>query len=185
MALIAFGSNENSNLGDPRETIQKAMKNIADMSVSVKKVSQSFTTPAFPVGAGPDYVNAAMAVKTNLSATKLLSKFHEIEALAMRKRDQRWGQRTLDIDLIALDSQVLPDLSTYQEWRNLDVQTQQERAPRELILPHPRVQDRAFVLVPLCEVAPDWTHPVLGRTVREMRDALPASDLAAVVPIPD
>ena len=62
---------------------------------------------------------------------------------------------------------------------------QAQRAPAELILPHPRLQDRAFVLVPLCDVAAGWRHPLLGRSVAEMCAALPAADRAAVVPLQD
>ena len=66
------------------------------------------------------------------------------------------------------------------EWRRLPLSRQVCTTPTELILPHPRLQDRAFVLVPMAEVAPGWRHPVLGRTIAEMRDALPASERAAI-----
>jgi len=78
---------------------------------------------------------------------------------------------------------VLPDPAGFRHWLDLPPEAQSREAPDRLILPHPRMQDRAFVLVPLADVAPDWRHPVLGRTVTQMRDALPAGLLAEVVPL--
>lgn len=181
LALIAFGSNENSIFGDPRETVQKAMKFVADMSVKHHYSSDLYRNPAFPKGAGPDFFNAAMVINTNLSPDELLVELHEIESEAHRVRDKRWGQRTLDLDLIAVDALVLPDVLTYSYWRDLALADQQAQAPDRLVLPHPRMQDRSFVLVPLCDVAPNWVHPVFGKTVREMRNALPPEELESVV----
>jgi len=98
-------------------------------------------------------------------------------------RTTRWGERTLDLDLIACGDQILPDSDTQDHWRSLPLGEQKKRTPDQLILPHPRVQDRAFVLVPLLEVAPEWVHPRLGQSVREMLGALPAEDVAQVVRI--
>lgn len=181
LALISLGSNENSVLGDPTETVQKAMSVLAEMSLKQALPSQLYQTPAFPAGAGPDFTNAVIGIYTNLSAARLLSVLHEIESSALRQRTVRWGQRTLDLDLIALGDLIVPDHQTHAHWRNLDAADQQTQAPQELILPHPRVQDRAFVLVPLADVAPDWVHPVLGKTTIELRDALPRKDLDSVV----
>jgi 2-amino-4-hydroxy-6-hydroxymethyldihydropteridine diphosphokinase len=71
----------------------------------------------------------------------------------------------------------------YSKWRDKPLAQQMEQAPQELILPHPRMQDRAFVLGPLMDIAPDWRHPVSGRTVREMFASLPAGDREALQPI--
>jgi 2-amino-4-hydroxy-6-hydroxymethyldihydropteridine diphosphokinase len=128
-------------------------------------------------------VNAAIRIATDAAPEDILARLHTIEARHGRARIQRWGMRTLDLDLLAVGDLVLPDAATQDGWRALPADLQRLRAPDDLILPHPRLQDRAFVLVPLADVAPDWVHPVLGLSVAEMRDRLPADDLAGVVPI--
>jgi 2-amino-4-hydroxy-6-hydroxymethyldihydropteridine diphosphokinase len=147
--------------------------------------SRFFRTPCFPAGTGPDYVNAAcvLQVSADLSPRAILARLHDVEATFGRKRAQRWGMRTLDLDLLALGDSVLPDAATQTRWRNHSGADQAQLAPDQLILPHPRLQDRAFVLVPLADVAPDWRHPVLGLTVADMVSRLPAADRATVVPI--
>jgi len=79
---------------------------------------------------------------------------------------------------------VAPDRATHDRWRELPPESRIAHTPDRLILPHPRLQDRAFVLVPLADVAPQWRHPVLAVTVREMLAALPPGALAEVVPLP-
>jgi 2-amino-4-hydroxy-6-hydroxymethyldihydropteridine diphosphokinase len=129
-------------------------------------------------------VNAAAVLDTGgRAADAVLAILHAVEARHGRERRQRWGMRTLDLDLLALGDAVLPDAATHEDWRRLPVDRQVGVAPDRLILPHPRLQDRAFVLVPLADVAPAWRHPTLGRTVAEMLAALPEADRAAVRPV--
>ncbi|MFT7106064.1 MAG: 2-amino-4-hydroxy-6-hydroxymethyldihydropteridine diphosphokinase [Yoonia sp.] len=180
--LIALGSNEFSVWGDARETVQKAIDRIAEIDSSAPDCSLLYTTPAFPSGSGPVFVNAVMAIATDLNPQDLLAALHRIEAEAGRVRETRWGQRTLDLDLIAVGDSILPDVAGYMHWRDLPLAAQMSHAPTQLILPHPRMQDRAFVMVPLCDVVPLWVHPVIGLTAREICAALPALDRAAVVP---
>ena len=182
-ALIAVGSNLDSALGRPAETVGWAMRRMGSNRVRVVAVSALYETPCFPPGAGPDYVNAACRVTTDLPAPELLARLHALEAEAGRKRVQRWGQRTLDLDLIAMGTQIVPDADSVRDWIDLSPDAQVRTTPDRLLLPHPRLQDRAFVLVPLLDVAPDWRHPMLGQTVREMAAALDPDDLKAVKPL--
>ncbi|MFO7770574.1 MAG: 2-amino-4-hydroxy-6-hydroxymethyldihydropteridine diphosphokinase [Roseovarius gahaiensis] len=181
--LIALGANIPSEHGEPAQTLHAALQRLEQVGASIEAVSRFYKTPCFPAGAGPDYVNAAARLTCDAAAQDILSMLHEVEAYFGRERVRRWGQRTLDIDLIAIGDVVLPDLRTYRAWRDLPLDRQTQEAPETLILPHPRIQDRAFVLVPLADVAPDWRHPVSGQTVCQMRDALPQEVRAEVVPL--
>ena len=183
--LVALGANSPFGGGGPAETIRKAVAALGRQGLEIVALSRFFATPCFPVGAGPDYVNAAavLAVDGKDDLTSLMALLHVVEAEFGRKRVQRWGMRTLDIDLLAVGQSVLPDAEAQARWRSLPLAEQIASTPDRLILPHPRMQDRAFVLVPLADVAPDWVHPLTGQSVRQMLEALPAADRDAVKPL--
>lgn len=180
---VALGSNLPATPGTPVSTVAAALSALDSGEIAVTRISRLYRTPCFPPGAGPDFVNAAAEIETALDAPALLAGLHAIEAAFGRARAGRWGPRTLDIDLLDLGGMVLPDPATQAEWRNLPPDRQNEIAPDQLILPHPRLQDRAFVLVPLAEIDPGWLHPCLGLTASELLDRLPAEDKAAIRPI--
>ncbi|WP_170400822.1 2-amino-4-hydroxy-6-hydroxymethyldihydropteridine diphosphokinase [Ruegeria arenilitoris] len=182
-AVIALGGNLSLRESGPKVTLKKGIDAILRHGVVIRAVSRFFETPCFPPGAGPDYVNAAALIETDKTPEELLQVLHEVEHEFGRERVQRWGMRTLDLDLVCYDDRILPDRTVYDQWLALPPEAQTQQVPDQLILPHPRMQDRAFVLVPMADVAPDWRHPVLGRTVTEMLDDLPAEDVAAVTPL--
>ena len=184
IALVALGANLPAQTGSPEEVIAHAIRALDPLACGPVRASRRFRTPAFPPGSGPDFVNAAACFPTTLAAPELLDRLHRIEHQAGRQRKARWAARVLDLDLLALGDQVWPDIDGFRAWADLPLAQAAQTAPAHLVLPHPRLHERGFVLVPLADVAPDWVHPVLGATVRAMCEALSPAARAEVVPLP-
>jgi len=178
--IVAIGSNVTSTYGGPRQTVQAAVDELDRAPFKLLKVSRFYQTPCFPKGAGPDFVNAAATLAYQGEPDAVLRHLHEIEARFGRERVSRWGARTLDLDLLAVGSRVSPDEIVLKTWMELSPRRQLEEAPDQLILPHPRLHERGFVLVPMADVAPDWVHPILGRSVQQMLDGLPDAQKAEI-----
>jgi len=169
-----------SKWGNSADTINVSLAKLAQRTGSNVNSSPLYRTPAFPAGVGPDYVNAAAILDCALNPQQMLDLCNIVEVDAGRVRTKRWDSRTLDVDLIACESHILPDEQTFLHWHDLPLSAQKVETPKDLILPHPRLQDRAFVLVPLHDIAPDWCHPVLGRTTRQLMMDLSEADRAAI-----
>jgi 2-amino-4-hydroxy-6-hydroxymethyldihydropteridine diphosphokinase len=182
--LVAMGGNLESEIGPPRVILGYALASLRIMTNSLVRKSKYFVTPCFPIGYGPDYLNAAVSFQFQGESHELLAILHRIEANFGRRRTRRWGGRVLDLDLLAFGDKIAPTVKVFEAWRDKPLTEQVSQTPQELILPHPRMQDRAFVLGPLMDVAPDWRHPVSGHTVRQMYNRLPAEDRAALKPLP-
>ncbi|PRY93422.1 2-amino-4-hydroxy-6-hydroxymethyldihydropteridine diphosphokinase [Hasllibacter halocynthiae] len=173
LTLVALGANLPSGGIAPRETLRAAAGEVARRLGPVR-LSSIWRSEAVPAGAGPDYANAALALRTALPPRRVLDVLHGIEDALGRVRGARWGARALDLDLVAWGDRVAPDEDRWREEAGRPAD-RPPPAPERLILPHPRMQDRSFVLAPLAEVAPGWRHPVLGRTAAEMLADLPAA----------
>lgn len=153
-AFIALGS----NLGDRQHNLQQALSLLTqELEIKLVQVSSFYETD--PVGMketepAEPFVNAVAAIETSLSPGKLLSLCLQIEQILGRKRSLEtdcglgYSSRTLDLDILFYDQAIIHDES--------------------LDIPHPRLNERAFVLTPLLEIAPDWVHPVLGQTIKQL-----------------
>lgn len=173
--LVALGSNQEWSDINPLDILHLSLIRMRRKGFFLSRLSKFYKTPCFPAGAGPDYVNACVLIRSPFSAQKTLDTLHAIEADIGRERQQRWGMRTLDLDLLSYNNEIQPSLAEFHRWLDLDLASQMQIAPDTLILPHPRIQDRAFVLGPLNDIVPDWSHPVTGRTVAQMFQALPCA----------
>ncbi|MCY4305651.1 MAG: 2-amino-4-hydroxy-6-hydroxymethyldihydropteridine diphosphokinase [Aestuariivita sp.] len=178
--FIAMGANLPVPEGSPAMNLVQASHELTLEGLSVRRLSRFFSTPCFPVGFGPDYVNAAAVIHTKKTPKNVLESLHRIEKKMGRDRATRWGMRTLDLDLIAAEQSVIPSVDVFCAWESLDEQNQQLRSPQHLILPHPRMAERAFVLVPLHDIAPTWRHPILKKTIAELVHSLPVETLREI-----
>lgn len=183
IAHVALGTNKSDNGSTQKDIIARAIGEIVNVFGDLSAISRLYSSPCFPKDYGPDYVNAALTLEVIRSAEETLAALHQIESDLGRVREGRWGSRVIDLDLLSFGDQIAPNRAGFQLWHDLPLERQMKEAPNELILPHPRLHERSFVLVPLAEIAPDWVHPVLGQSVTEMLGALPQSDRDDIRPL--
>lgn len=184
IVLCALGANLPGGGGEaPQNTLAEAIRTLSRQGFELGKVSRFWRTPAVPAGSGPDFINACCELRCRMQPADMLMKLHAIEALLGRERAARWGARVIDLDLLAVGATIIPDRQVLAHWIGLAPERQQVEAPGQLILPHPRLQDRGFVLLPLAEIAPLWRHPVTGLTVADMAAKLPADEKAVLYPL--
>ena len=164
--LIAMGANLPSVTGVPFETLRAAIKLMPTLGIEPIACSSFYSTPAIAPYVQAPYVNAVIAVASAHPAAELLRILHRLEEVFGRKRGQRWDSRTLDLDLLDCRGEVLP-FPDHMFWGPAG-----GGGTRPLSLPHPLLAERAFVLVPLAEIAPQWRHPVTGELATELLERL-------------
>ena len=160
---LAIGANQPYRGRQPLENLNRALFRLKNAEIAVRACSRPWRTPAWPNPDDPPFVNGAVEIASALPPAALMERLHALEAAFGRDRRKRNAPRPLDLDLI--------------DWRGVTASD-----PAGPILPHPRAHARAFVLLPLREIAPRWRHPKTGTRIEQLIAALPAAERAAARP---
>jgi 2-amino-4-hydroxy-6-hydroxymethyldihydropteridine diphosphokinase len=145
IAYLGLGA----NLGDPKRQLEEALRRLAASDeVEVLKVSTFYLNPPLGPPEQPWYVNAAAQIRTRLAPEELWRVLRQVEEALGRVRGERWGPRLIDLDLLLYNGAIITG--------------------PHLVVPHPEMQRRAFVLVPLAEIAPEAWHPVLKKSAAQL-----------------
>ncbi len=153
MILIGLGANLDGIYGTPEQCLKHCTELFSSQDIKVIKFSNIWKSAPVPVSDQPWYKNAVCLVETDLNPHELLATLAKIENESGRTRNKQNEARILDLDLLSYNNEIIED--------------------DNLHLPHPRMQMRAFVLYPLQEVAPNWVHPTLNKSVDKMVDEMP------------
>ena len=152
MILIGMGANLPSPAGAPQQTLEAALAALAEAGIALERRSPWYRSAPLPLEDQPWYVNGVVSVATRLAPVELLGLLHRVEARFGRVRRQRNEPRVLDLDLLDYNGKLRQEMP---------------------VLPHPRLHERAFVLLPLADIAPDWRHPASGASLATLIVALP------------
>jgi 2-amino-4-hydroxy-6-hydroxymethyldihydropteridine diphosphokinase len=152
MILIALGANLPSQYGPPAATLSAALEKFPNKGIAIRAIAPFYQSCAWPNPHDPPFVNSVAWVETAQDPGHLLAIIKEMEVAFGRRAGKRNAPRPLDLDILDYDGRI-------------------EDGPPTL--PHPRLHERGFVLVPLRDIAPEWRHPVLGRSISALIDGLP------------
>ncbi len=141
-----------SNLGDRQLYLQQAIQHIETDIAPIVKLSSVYETQSWGKTDAPDYLNQVIQLKTALTARDVLKKILNIETVLGRKREEKWGSRTIDLDILFYGSMIISEPG--------------------LQIPHPELQNRRFTLEPLSEIAPDFVHPVFKKSIFQLKSEL-------------
>ncbi|MCR1973397.1 2-amino-4-hydroxy-6-hydroxymethyldihydropteridine diphosphokinase [Clostridium sporogenes] len=147
-AYVAFGS----NIGEKESYIKRALKKIEERGMKIIKVSPIYETEPYGVLDQDSFLNGVVKIETNLIPEDLIGELLNIEKQLDRVRERRWGPRTIDLDIIFYDDLIINE--------------------KDLVIPHKDMENREFVLKPLCDIDENFIHPVLKKSVRQLYDRL-------------
>jgi len=162
VSFVALGANLPGRFASPADAVEAATERLQTPEITLLSRSRLYRSAAWPDPSDPEFVNAVISVMTDLDASALLARLHALETEFGRERRKPNAPRPLDLDIVDHAGLV-------------------SKPGETPILPHPRMTDRAFVLLPLAEIAPDWRHPVTGAAIADLIRALP--DPHAAVPL--
>jgi len=155
-AFLAIGS----NLGEKKKYIELAKFQLKKNNIKIIKSSKNYETLSWPNKKNPKFINVALKIQTSLSPSKLMKKCLDIEKKLGRSRDKKNDPRTCDIDIIDYDRKI----------------TKKEN----LIIPHPKMHKRNFVLLPLYEITKTWIHPIKKKTIKDLINSLKTKELRTI-----
>lgn len=165
MIIIGLGSNLPGPDGEtPVQILEGALEKLAAEGVKITARSTWYETEPVPPSDQPNFINGVVAVECLLSPQGLMDILLRIEESFGRRRVTRWEARVLDLDIIDFEGMVLPSRDGWQ--------AACEQESNSLILPHPRMHQRRFVLEPLAEILPEWTHPALGQDAEHLLEQI-------------
>ncbi|MCW6084502.1 MULTISPECIES: 2-amino-4-hydroxy-6-hydroxymethyldihydropteridine diphosphokinase [Clostridium] len=148
IAYVAFGS----NIGEKENYIKRALEKIEERKIKIIKVSPIYETEPYGVLDQDSFLNGVVKIETNLTPENLIKELLLIEKQLDRVRERRWGPRTIDLDIIFYDDLIINK--------------------NNLIIPHKDMENREFVLKPLCDIDKNFIHPVLKKSVKQLYDEL-------------
>lgn len=162
MILIALGANISGPAGSPLQTLEAVLRRMEECGIVIERRSRWYKTSPVPASDQPDYINGVISVLTELDPHALMEALHRLESEFGRTRRDKWEARPIDLDILSYHNTI-----TLEKIKN---------TAQPLVIPHPRLQERRFVLVPLAEVAPKWRHPTLDKTATELLAGLTDTD---------
>jgi 2-amino-4-hydroxy-6-hydroxymethyldihydropteridine diphosphokinase len=166
MIIIGLGSNlTTEKYSTSKEILEAAIALLIKKGVKVEKTSNFYETEPVPKSDQPWFVNAAICVTTSLNAQELLNTLHGVESELGRIRKEKWEARIIDLDLLCYDDLVFPNKA---EW----VKKASQDNPEGSIIPHIRLHERDFVLIPMIDVAANWMHPIYNKNTLNMLNDL-------------
>ncbi len=155
--ILGLGSNLPGRWGTRRKTLERAVGALEGFGVETVAASRLYESAALGSGRQPPFLNSVLVIRTDMTPAELVRAIKSIERAAGRKQRRRWAARTLDIDILDYKGRIL-------NWKNGG----RTASGSGLILPHPEMDSRVFVLKPLIEVAPNWRHPVFDRKASQL-----------------